>query len=200
MGINNASVFAGQGMPAFNGKLATSVSLYILSYGDILQECLNPGSNIEAWYNGDSYIYSGDANKHDWIDMSANNNGIFYTAASAFDDSKNIMGQRIYEDVAARQIEFPLALQQVHTVFNVARYTPDGASQLRILTANPDNGLFGFWSGLTGVAYEDGWITSNLINQFDHQSWLISSQQKDLYRGNFQDFTVNTQYQFNSAN
>ena len=54
-----------------------------------------------------------------------------------------------------------------------------------------ENGLIGFWSGSSGVGYENGWITDDQIDRFVNE-WLISSQQPSLYRGNFNNYTIST--------
>eukprot|EP01084_Bolivina_argentea_P302591 522327_1 len=75
-----------------------------------------------------------------------------------------------------------------HTVFNLCKYRENSSHRERILDAGQYNGLFGFDGARSGVAHVgNGWIT----DEVDHfgNDWVLSSQCKDLYRGNGQDFT-----------
>ena len=107
-----------------------------------------------------------------------------------------IQGQNIYQGDTSTGWILPVAPTNEHTLINVARYYPSNGNNkgyiLSVIYHNQE-ASFGFKSGLTGVAsYMNGWITPASSSQFDHESWLISSQRNDLYRGNMQDFTTNS--------
>eukprot|EP01083_Nonionella_stella_P083076 229537_1 len=54
-----------------------------------------------------------------------------------------------------------------------------------------EDSVFGFWQGLSGQAYEyNAWITDGATDHFGSE-WVLSAQQRDLYRGNGIDLTVN---------
>eukprot|EP01084_Bolivina_argentea_P302592 522328_1 len=74
-----------------------------------------------------------------------------------------------------------------HTVFNLCKYRDNAIQRSRILDARQYNGLFGFYHAKSGVAHEGSWIT-DWVDRFGND-WVLSSQCKDLYRGNGQDFT-----------
>ena len=52
--------------------------------------------------------------------------------------------------------------------------------------------LSGFWSGNSGVAYFNYWITACCEDRFG-TDWVLSTQQQQLYRGNAMDLTASTQ-------
>lgn len=82
------------------------------------------------------------------------------------------------------RIEFPAqVLPATYTLFHVTRY--NGPQNLRIYTANDagKNWLSGHWSGLSGVAYHEGWLTQT-SSSIHGGNWLISTDQNSLYRSN----------------
>eukprot|EP01084_Bolivina_argentea_P302590 522326_1 len=74
-----------------------------------------------------------------------------------------------------------------HTVFNLCKYRENSSHKQRILDALQYNALFGFHTDWAGVGHEGNWITDH-VDRFG-DDWVLSSQRKDLYRGNGQDFT-----------
>ena len=77
-----------------------------------------------------------------------------------------------------------------YTLFHVARYyDPTGSpTRRRIFDGVTSNWLSGFWDGKSGIAHHNGWLTAVTNRHGDH--WLISTDQKDLYRSNGVDRTV----------
>lgn len=77
-----------------------------------------------------------------------------------------------------------------YTLFHVTRYykTSGTPSRGRIFDGVTSNWLSGFYSGNSGVAYHDGWLTSTTNIHGDN--WILSVDQKDLYRSNGVDRTV----------
>ena len=124
-----------------------------------IKQCLNHGHTIHAWYDGSSIDIEYDL----WTDKSGNNNNGIIVDDNGIElfDGSNISnselylnGQPIVIGTPNTKIRFNVALERIHTVFNLCKYRSDPALQrLRILTAVTDNGLFGFWSGLSGQAF-----------------------------------------------
>jgi hypothetical protein len=78
-------------------------------------------------------------------------------------------------------LQFPTTiLPATYTLFHVARY--NGSNRLRIFNGKTGNWLSGFWGSQTGVAYHEGWVTSESgVNTTD---WILSTDQNYLYRKN----------------
>jgi hypothetical protein len=83
-------------------------------------------------------------------------------------------------------------LTSTYTMFHLGRYSPSGGSKSRILaSASGYNWLSGHWDGKSGVAYHDGWVTGSSewtsvegASGGDGTTWLLSTDQNDLYRAN----------------
>ena len=163
---------------------------------DPIYECLNTGHNIHAWYDGSSI----DLKYNLWIDKSGNNNiGVIInnTGIELFDGTNTtnselyLNGEEIIIGTYQTEIIFNLELNPInHTIFNLAKYRDfDGAIKQRIVQSDYQNLFVGFWMGLSGVGHENYFLTT----QEDHfgTEWVLSTQQRQLYRGNFIDLTVN---------
>ena len=90
-------------------------------------------------------------------------------------------------------LRFPTSVMDTssdYTLFHVARYyKPSGTpTRNRIFDGVTSNWLSGFHGGKSGVAHHDGWLTQTTDIHGDN--WLISTDQKDLYRSNGIDRTI----------
>eukprot|EP01083_Nonionella_stella_P170425 579936_1 len=163
--------------------------------------CVDPNI-IDGWYDGDSI----DIANNVWTDKSVNNNDGSISVSTGIGVSDGTTESHelftylnkiaVYGDTTT-EITFT-DLQIDHTVFNYCKYRDSGAKG-RILNAYPENGLFGFHQGKSGMAYEMGWISNNTIDHFG-SAWVISSQQPGLYRGNRIDLTINPSATFTQIN
>eukprot|EP01083_Nonionella_stella_P158436 515735_1 len=171
--------------PTFN---PTTVNATAFSY------CLG-NDVVEGWYDGDSIDIANSL----WIDKSSsqndatiNNNvglGVFNGNQTTHELFTDFNTTAVY-GATTTQITFNVALHPTnHTVFNYCKYR-DVGQKARILQTDTQNGVFGFWSGRSGQAVEEKWITDGSTDYFG-STWVISSQQQDLYRGNFIDTTHN---------
>jgi hypothetical protein len=131
-----------------------------------------------AWYTADSW------NGRIWKDKSGNDYNASEVRGSIYTNrGKNFL----YGDVSAG-ISFPPGiLPNTYTLFHVASYT--GGTNRRIFDGVDSNWLSGFYSGSSGVAYHGKWITP-VSNNFKNYV-VISTDQKNLYRGNGKNFTLN---------
>ena len=94
--------------------------------------------------------------------------------------STQLNGYAILEGTTSDGLQFPSGvLPSTYTLFHVTRYN---GTEKRIFDGVTANWLSGFWSGNAGVAYHDGWLTT----QTDHHGtdWVISTDQNSLYRSN----------------
>jgi len=130
-------------------------------------------SGMIASYDGASF------SSNVWSD----NTGSYDTNASRGTvsiSSSTLNGYPILEGSTADGLQFPSGvLPSTFTFFHVTRYN---GTEKRIFDGVGSNWLDGFWSGNAGVAYHDGWITS----QTDHHgtNWVLSTSQNSLYRSN----------------
>ena len=179
---------------AHNHKLTMFLFIILriiqLASAQSLNSCLNNGRQIQAWYPGGSII-----DTVTWPDASGNGYTGIIVDSTGLDISIEINFQRIVTGNTSTRITFPCQLNSTdHTVFVLSRYNPtinDLQVTQRILhTHSSDaNAFFGHHSQKSGVAFEGGWITDS-IDTFGN-SWVISSQQPNYYRGNKQDLTTN---------
>lgn len=70
---------------------------------------------------------------------------------------------------ARSQYSFGDVLQPNFTLCSVSRYT--GENKGRILTGSSGNLLHGHWSGKSGVAYYDGWVSQK--GDLDSTNWIV---------------------------
>eukprot|EP01084_Bolivina_argentea_P115678 205678_1 len=173
------------------------VTFYLLNYSiksDPLR-CSAKSNFISAWFDG----YSFDMENKQWNDKSENNNiGIINgTGINIFNqlDLTNDLYlnlEPVVYGTISTEILFgsQLNISINHTVFNLCKYR-DGEQSIksRIIQSADSNALFGHWNGLSGVAYEHGWLTQYSSSQFS-TDWLLSTQSYDSYRGNGQDLTI----------
>ena len=130
-------------------------------------------ANLIASYDGASF------SSNVWSD----NTGSYDTNASRGTvsiSSSTLNGYPILEGSTAAGLRFPPGvLPSTFTFFHVTRYN---GTEERIFDGVTSNWLDGFWDGNAGVAYHDGWITS----QTDHHgtNWVLSTSQNSLYRSN----------------
>eukprot|EP01083_Nonionella_stella_P226420 804112_1 len=159
-----------------------------------LQWCVDT-EVIDAWYDGDSIDIANDV----WTDKSGYNHhgsigvstgiGVF-NGTNETHELFTYMNKTAIYGATTTQITFNVSLHPInHTVFNYCKYR-DVGQKARILQTDTQNGVFGFWSGRSGQAVEEKWITDGSTDYFG-STWVISSQQQDLYRGNFIDTTHN---------
>lgn len=80
-------------------------------------------------------------------------------------------------------IQFPSSiLPTPYTLFSIARY--NGSTRARIIEGINNNWLSGHWNAQTCVAYHEGWVTSSNSPNPIGTNWVLSTDQRNLYRGN----------------
>eukprot|EP01084_Bolivina_argentea_P035397 65660_1 len=156
--------------------------------------CLT-NDTVEGWYDGESI----DIVNSLWKDKSAslndatinNNAGLgLFDGTDETHELFTLWNKTAVYGTTTTQITFNVNLHPTdHTVFNYCKYRDIGTKN-RILQTGAENGLFGFWMGRSGQAYEMDWITDGSTDYFGSE-WVLSSQQNDLYRGNRVDLTTN---------
>lgn len=78
-----------------------------------------------------------------------------------------------------------------YTLFGVMGYPSSGGTIRRILQASSGNWLSGFWNGLSGVAFHEGWITQSSTSTHG-RNMIYFTDQDDLFRSNGVDRTTST--------
>mmetsp|Transcript_57225 Transcript_57225/g.51521 ORF Transcript_57225/g.51521 Transcript_57225/m.51521 type:complete len:413 (-) Transcript_57225:657-1895(-) len=156
-------------------------------------DCMLPlMDDFASWYTGDSISITDNI----WFDQSGSNNDALISGSGMdkYHDTTDILnelylnGHPVLVGTTNTIVSFSPTLTYQHTVFNVCKCRESGAKQ-RIIQANTYNGVFGFVSGRSGIAYEGDWITDPFPDQFGND-WVLSSQTRSLYRGNKRDLTT----------
>lgn len=131
-----------------------------------------------GWYTGESFSSS------TWTDRSGNGNnatvtrGTVSVVTTTGNGAKNTFLS--LQGGTGDGIQFPAAiLPSTYTLFHVTRYN---GTRSRILTGIFNNWLSGHWSGATGVAFHEGWLTGQPDNHAN--AWVLSTDQINLYRSN----------------
>jgi hypothetical protein len=139
-----------------------------------------PIAGYLAWYEASSWTGS------QWTDKSGNGNHVT-TISGTITSTTNAIGNGSTKAITTLQgnisanMTFPVGiLPPTYTLFHVARYT--GGSRQRIFNATDQNWLSGFWSGTTGVAYHNGWLTGQ--TDIHGNNWMYCCDQNSLIRSN----------------
>lgn len=136
-----------------------------------------PVPGYVGWYAANSF--SGTV----WNDLSGNNNHGAVTRGTVTTVSTTGNGAtatfNTLQGSTNDGIQFPSGiLPATFTLFHVTRYT--GASNQRIVTGIATNWLDGHWSGASGIAYHEGWLTDQTNRHGNN--WVLSTSQNSLYR------------------
>ena len=144
-----------------------------------------PISGYVGWYIADSW--DGGTS---WLDLSGNNNHATVTNPNELEVTRRTStpGQentsiyfRCLRGSITATVLWPAAiLPATYTLFHVARYS--GGNESRIFQSATGNWLSGFWGGLAGQAFHNGWLTNSTTDYFG-RNWVISTDQNSLYRG-----------------
>lgn len=135
-------------------------------------------SGLVGLYTGESW------NGTQWNDLSGSGNHATTTRGTINSTSVTLNSLKALSGTTTDGITFPSTiLPATYTLFHVAKY--NGASKGRIFnsTSNPPNWLSGFHSSKAGVAYHNYWLTDQV--DIHGTNWVISTDQKTLYRSNF---------------
>ena len=97
------------------------------------------------------------------------------------------LGGRAYLSGASTSVLiWPLSiLPPTYTLFHIAKYNVINGTRGRIFVGNSagSNWLSGFWWGSSGVAYHEGWLTSQNTDCCGY-NWVLSTDQNGIYRAN----------------
>jgi hypothetical protein len=136
-------------------------------------------SGIVGWYLPENWTGT------QWTDASGAGNhatAVEGTINYAMHDGSSVGAQRTFPVLyggTTAEINFPSAiLPTSYTLIALTRY--NGATRARILDGQNINWLSGHWSGRSGIAYHNGWLT----NQTDRHGskWVLGTDQNSLYR------------------
>jgi hypothetical protein len=140
-------------------------------------------SGMIGLYTGESWTGS------QWTDLSGSGNHATTSTGTISTTSLNSLTALAGGTTAG--IRFPSTiLPSTYTLFHVARY--NGASRGRIIDGfGGPNWLSGFHSNKSGVAYHGdagSWVTA--INDLHGNAWVLSTDQRNLYRSQRVNRTV----------
>lgn len=152
-------------------KLSTGGSLPAATASNVLSSNI---TGLIAAYEGSTF--SGTT----WTDDIGTYDTSAYRGTPSI-SSTQLNGYDILEGTTSDGLQFPSGvLPSTYTLFHVTRYN---GTEKRIFDGVAPNWLSGFWGGLAGVAYHDGWITSSSTD-YHGTDWVISTDQNSLYRSN----------------
>ena len=125
-----------------------------------------------------------------WTDISPSGNHAVSIRGKPVVQRARLNNRDIISFTQADGISFPATiLPTTYTLFHVARYKPGGGISRRIFDGKYNNWLSGFWGGITGVAFHEGWVTPS-ASSFS-TDWILSIDQNDMYIANNKNNTVN---------
>ena len=136
-------------------------------------------SGLVGWYLPENWTGS------QWTDVSGSGNHVTtYSGSILYDSSHN--GEThgaettfpvLYGSTSAT-MNFPSAiLPSTYTLVSVTRY--NGGTKQRILNGSPNNWLSGHHTNKAGVAFHDGWLTTEVDRH--GTKWVIGVDQNSLY-------------------
>ena len=157
----------------------SSGSNYLCSTNDFNNVPVTPPvtSGIVGLYTADSWYGIR------WSDLSSSGNHVTNFSGTITKSLSGFNGRSyIYGNTAAWLIWPSAILPSTYTLFHVAKY--NNGAKGRIFSGNSGNNwLSGFNSsngGSAGVAYHDGWLTSQV--DCCGFNWVLSTDQNGLYR------------------
>jgi hypothetical protein len=138
-------------------------------------------SDVEFITNGLIGYFTGESwTGTQWNDISPSANNASTVTGSIVNNSVTLNGFKCISGGTSAGLRFPSGmLPSGYTLFHVARY--NGTRQ-RIFDAYSGNFLSGFHANKAGVAYHEAWLTPQ--SDIHGNNWVLSSDQKDLYRSN----------------
>ena len=167
-----------------NGSMyynTTTNSLNLYKNGWISVSAFLPSdiSGLIGWYLPENW------NGSTWIDASGSGNNssskvgtIQYSASNSSGGATNSF-PILYGDTSTK-INFPIGICPAnYTLIYLTRYY--STAQGRILDSQNNNWLSGHWSGLSGVAYHEGWLTQS-TSSIHGSNWVLGVDQNSLFR------------------
>jgi hypothetical protein len=144
-------------------------------------------TGIYSQYSANSPPNSG---LNTWLDISGNNRhatissfGDLTTATETGTDRAYVQGGT----TSSINLSLGMPSTGAYSLFHRARYPVNGIKR-RIFTGFSCNWLSGFHESNSGVAFQRAWITAQ--TDFHGSSWVVSTDQKGLYRSNGVDRTI----------
>jgi len=161
-------------------KTTRSFSIYVLAENP---NVIVPG--VTAWYdftswNNTTKIWSDKINSNH---TSAGSAGIT-TATVAANSAGASKAIQCMQGGTGESLYWPSnILPSTYTLFHVTRYSGLGSRERIYTNGSTGNWLSGHWSGKSGVAYHEGWLTQ-ASSSIHGDNWVLSSDQNSLYRSN----------------
>ena len=173
-------------------------------------------SGLTGWFTGFSAEMNASNELTRWRDLSGKGNHVESSAirSGSINTSTSATNQNPYNSTSTADaklgvtpfpflygstgagLQFPTAVMSTtsnYTLFHVARYYKPGdavPTRKRIFDGVTTNWLSGFYGGKSGVAYHhNNWLTQPQTN-LHGDTWVLSTDQKDMYRSNGTNRTV----------
>ena len=139
---------------------------------------------LVGWYSVDSWTGT------QWTDKSGRGNHVTEVGGTITVATVDGVVALTGTNAAASSLVWPTTiLPSTYTFFHVSKYL--GTRNLRIMNGYDRNWLSGFHNNKAGVAYHTGWITQNSTTNITPKTrWVLSTDQRIMYRANGVDFTT----------
>lgn len=118
-----------------------------------------------------------------WTDLSGNGNNMTLTGSPTWSSASGGVLQFTTSQYALSNLNYSTS---TFTIMAASRYTSTGGTHRRIISAYPNNWLFGHWSN-TEAYYAEGWITNGGAND---ANWRIYAGLEN-YAASQRSFYVN---------
>lgn len=205
--VNNGGT---HGMTEVSGSIILSAGTYYpirIQYGDStsannMKVAVTPPSGTKT-YNLSGYMFNASAvdapvssglvgyykgsslSGNTWNDLSGTGNNATCTGTIS---TSTVNGETFIYGGTSATITWPAAiLPSVYTLFYVAKY--NGTTRDRIFCGKNTNWLSGFFSGKSGVAYHNAWLTDSVNDKFGN-NWIVGTDQGALFKANTINLTL----------
>lgn len=155
----------------------TQMSMYLMRKWNIKTDVGFITNGLVGYYTGESWTGSV------WNDISPSANNATTISGTPVNNSVTLNGFKCMSGGTTARIRFPSGITPSgYTLFHITKY--NGSTKQRIFDSYGagDNWLSGFWSGNTGCAHHNTWITP--YSDIHGNNWVLSVDQKDFYKSN----------------
>ena len=146
-------------------------------------EAKNYDEKTKTWYD------SGGAGRH--IPPSSITGTPYLTIQGNSTNGTYLRSFQVLKGTTAEIINIGNPRLEQYTFFHIARYPNATANRGRIFWNTGKDSIYGFYAGYTGIAYHDGWITAQSLNNYS-TDFFIGCDCSNSYRTNGIERSITT--------
>jgi PA14 domain len=156
-------------------SVVIQMSKYLMLKWGVRNDTMFITNGLVGYYTGESWTGSA------WNDISPSANNVTTIIGTPINNSVTLNGYKCMSGGTSAGMKFlPAITPSGYTLFHVTKY--NGSNKGRIFDAFNTNWLSGHHLNKAGVAYHASWMTPE--TDVHGTNWVLSSDQKDLYRSN----------------